>query len=322
MWARARAGPGRGCGPDPETRVQAGPRPGGSAAGAFALAQTACGVLLYEAFRPDPAGEGARLAALEAAAIAVRLADLRARIAAAAGRSGRDPSAVRLVGASKTVSAEVLALAFRAGLRDFGENRVQEAEFKVPALRQALGPEPGGAGSTDGTGEPGGAAGPIWHLIGHLQTNKAARAARLFAWVQSVDSERVAEALDRHAAEAGRTLDVLVEVNASGEEAKSGVAPAQAVALVGLVACRPRLAVRGFMTVGPLVARAEEGRPAYRLLARLLGEARAVHPALALGELSMGMSADFEVAIEEGATIVRLGSALFGPRPGALQAGP
>jgi len=219
---------------------------------------------------------------------AERLAAVRARIEAAAGRAGRDPATVRLIGASKTVPLGVLAGAVRAGLSDLGENRVQEAEAKAPLLRADL---------TDG-------AGPTWHLIGHLQSNKARKAIALFDWIHSVDSPRLADALDRIAAESGRTPHVLVEVNTSGEASKEGVLPEDAPALIAHVAGLASLRLAGLMTIGPL---AGDPRPAFRLLRRLRDTAGLV-------ELSMGMSGDFEAAIEEGATMVRVGSALFGAR--------
>ena len=217
---------------------------------------------------------------------AERLAAVRARIARAAEKSGRPADAVTLVGASKTVTAERIRTAVASGLIDLGENRVQEAEAKIAAV----GP------------------GPVWHLIGHLQSNKARRAVALFDWIHSVDSARLADALDRLAVEFGRRPKVLVEVNTAGEASKEGVPPAEALALVEHVARLPHLELRGLMTVGPLVERAEDARPAFRALARLFEQAGG------LDTLSMGMSGDFEVAIEAGATMVRIGSALFGAR--------
>ena len=206
----------------------------------------------------------------------------------AAERSGRPAASVRLLAASKTVSAEALTAAVAAGLTDLGENRVQEAEEKIPLVRPK----------------------PRWHLIGHLQSNKARRAVALFDCIQTLDSERLAQGLDRRVGELGRPtpLDVFVEVNVSGEAAKHGVRPDEVAALVEAIRRRcPRLAVRGLMTVGPQVASPDEARPAYRLLSRLADS-------VGLAERSMGMSGDYEVAIEEGATMVRVGSALFGAR--------
>ena len=211
---------------------------------------------------------------------AERLAEVRARIRAAAERVGRDPATVRLIGASKTVEAARLESFVAAGLVDLGENRVQEAEAKA------------------------GLAGVTWHLIGHLQSNKARKAVALFEWIHSVDSPRLADALDRIAGELGRRPRVLVEVNTSGEASKHGVRPDDARGLVDYVRGLPHLSLEGLMTIGPL-----EGDPrgAFRTLRGLREES-------ALNELSMGMSGDFEVAIEEGATMVRVGTALFGRR--------
>jgi pyridoxal phosphate enzyme (YggS family) len=225
-------------------------------------------------------------------AFGTRLALVRERIARAAERSGRPATAVRLVGAGKTVPAEVLAAAVAAGVTDLGENRVQEAAAKIPRVR----PEPA-----------------AWHLIGPLQMNKVPKAVTLFDCIQTVDSLRLAEKLERVAGTGERgamgRLRILVEVNVSGEATKFGVPPHDARDLVGAIRARcPRLSLTGLMTVGPRVEEPDAARPAYRALARLAD-------ALGLPERSMGMSGDYEVAIEEGATMVRLGSALFGDRP-------
>lgn len=204
---------------------------------------------------------------------------------------------------TKTVPVGSIVEACRAGLLDLGENRVQEAASKRIEVEAAL----------EQSGPPGSVR-PLWHLVGRLQSNKARRAAGLFDWIQSLDSARLADSLDRHAGDLGRRLDVLIEVNVSGEAAKAGVSPGEAVALVRHAAAKPGLAVRGLMTVGPRSGGAATARPGFRALARLLEEARAACPELPLSELSMGMSGDFEAAIEEGATMVRLGTALFGPR--------
>ena len=225
-----------------------------------------------------------------------RLGAVRARIARAAERSGRDPAAIVLVGASKVVAIERLREATAAGLSDLGENRVQEARDKIAALADVL-PR------------------VRWHLIGHLQSNKAKLAATLFDWVHSVDSAAIVRELDRRAAEAGRRIAVLVEVNTSGERSKFGVAPGAEVDLLRALAAASALEPRGLMTVGPLTDDVEDSRPAYRLLAERLREAQRAVPGARLDQLSMGMSGDFEVAIEEGATMVRVGTALFGPRP-------
>jgi hypothetical protein len=227
-----------------------------------------------------------------------RLAAVRAAIDSAAARAGRDPSAVTLIGASKQVPAERLREAASLGMAHFGENRVQEARDKIEALADLR-------------------SGLTWHLIGHLQSNKAKAAVRLFDWVHSVDSAALARELDRRAGEARRRLPVLVEVNTSGEATKFGVLPERALETLAALDGLARLEPRGFMTVGPLTDDPARVRAAYRRLAALLAEARRAFPGWRLDQLSMGMSGDFELAVEEGATIVRVGTALFGPRPPA-----
>jgi pyridoxal phosphate enzyme (YggS family) len=226
---------------------------------------------------------------------AARIAAVRARAASACARAGRDPATVTLLGASKGVAAERLREAARAGLACFGENRVQEARPKIEAL---AGFEPR----------------IEWHLIGHLQSNKAKPAAALFDWVHSVDSPALARELDRRAAEAGRRLAVLAEVNTSGEASKYGVPPDGAGPLIETLLACSALEPRGLMTVGPLTVDPDRARRAFRDLADTLREIRRAFPGGRLDQLSMGMSGDFEIAIEEGATIVRVGTALFGPR--------
>lgn len=222
-----------------------------------------------------------------AATIAANLADVRARIAAAAERAGRDPASVQLVAVSKSFPAEAVIAAARAGQRLFGENRVQEAVAKAAAVRSA--------GVTD----------IAWHMVGRLQTNKVRAAAGLFAMIHSIDSLRLARALSLRLTS---PLPVLVEVNVAGEESKAGFSPEETREAVRTIAALPYLEVRGLMTVAPAVPDPELVRPVFRRLAAL---ARA----LGLPELSMGMSGDYPVAIEEGATLVRIGTAIFGPRP-------
>ena len=226
-------------------------------------------------------------------AIRARLDDVRGRIARAAGRSGRDPGSVVLVGVVKTVPAESIREAVAAGLADLGENRVQEAEGHIDSV---------------------GRTAARWHLIGHLQRNKVGRAVELFDRVHGVDSGTLAEALSRRAIATGRTLPVLVEVNVSGETTKFGVAPQAVNALLERVAALPGLSLEGLMTVGA-PGTAEEARAGFARLRALRDEGERVL-GRRLPELSMGMSGDFEVAVEEGATMVRVGSALFGARPG------
>ena len=213
------------------------------------------------------------------------------RIAQACRRAGRSPSEVTLIAITKTVPAPSIRLAFDAGLRHFGENRVQEAE---PKIRELAGLEPR----------------PVWHMVGHVQTNKIRVMVELFNMVHSLDSLRLAEALDRHArpSPSGEGLPVLIQVNVAGEATKGGFRPAEARAAVGTVGRLPNLKVKGLMTIAPIVAEAGEARPVFR-------ELRHLAMRLGLPELSMGMTDDFEVAIEEGATMVRIGRAIFGERP-------
>lgn len=216
-----------------------------------------------------------------AAEIAKRLAEVRARIEAAARRAGRDPSAVTLVAVTKTKPLEDLLAAYEAGVRDFGENRVQEAEAKFPHLP----------------------ADAVRHLIGPIQSNKANKAARLADAVHAVDSADIARRLARAAGNEKRRLAVYVEVNTGGEETKAGVAPGDVPALVAAVRSLPELELRGLMAIPP----PGDTRPHFVLLRGLAG-------GLGLAGLSMGMSDDFEAAVEEGATVVRVGTALFGHR--------
>jgi pyridoxal phosphate enzyme (YggS family) len=226
----------------------------------------------------------ARLSAARAA--------VQARIDAACGRAARDPGTVQLVAISKTVPLEVLLAAPAAGLHVLGENRVQEAADKVPGLPDVE-----------------------WHLVGHLQGNKAGRAIELFSVIQSVDSVALAERLARLAAERGRErLPVFLQVNVDADPAKAGFDPAALeAALPGLLSLTS-LEVRGLMTVGLLVDDPEAARPTFVRLRALSERLRGAHPDLGAG-LSMGMSDDFEVAIEEGSTLVRVGRAIFGERP-------
>ena len=223
--------------------------------------------------------------------LAENLESVHARIAAACARAGRAPDAVRLLAVSKTYGPDAVRAAAAAGQRWFGENRVQEAAAKIPEC-------------------PGNLA---WHLIGHLQSNKAALAARLFDWVHSVDSAKLLETLDRHAAEAGRTLRALVQVNVSGERSKSGLAPAAVPEVLALAHRLRNVQIVGLMTIPPLAEDPETARPCFRKLRELRGEWAAA-TGLELPELSMGMTHDLDVAIEEGATFVRVGTGIFGAR--------
>jgi PLP dependent protein len=219
--------------------------------------------------------------------IAENIARVRERIAAAARRAGRDPDQITLMAVSKTVEPARIREAYAAGIRVFGENRVQEFEKKAPELRELAGAE--------------------WHLIGHLQSNKANKAAELFGAVDSVDSLKLARKLEE-AAEG--PLPVLIEVNIGGEQAKSGVAPESSGFEELLRAEFKKVQVRGLMTIPPFTEDPEGAREYFRKMKELRER---VAPGLKV--LSMGMSHDFEVAIEEGSTCVRVGTAIFGERP-------
>lgn len=233
--------------------------------------------------------------ASEAEAIAASVARVRARIATACARVGRDAADVTLLPVTKTVPPERLRAAFAAGLRRFGENKVQEARGKAEALADL----------------------PVaWSLIGHLQTNKAKYVARFAAEVQSLESLRVAEALDRRLQAEGRGIDVLVQVNTSGEASKYGLPPEDVPAFRRELPAFSALRLRGLMTLALFSSDAGRVRACFVRLRELRDRLRQDAPSgAALAELSMGMSGDFEIAVEEGATIVRVGQAIFGPRP-------
>jgi len=229
--------------------------------------------------------------------IAENIARVRERIRLAASSAGRDPAAITLMGVSKTFPQEAIREAYDAGIRVFGENRVQEFAGKADALRDLVDAR--------------------WHLIGHLQSNKAAKAAELVHAVDSVDSLKLAHKLNAAAHAAGKTLRVLIEINVGGEAAKTGIAPDSAE-LDQLLAEAPRLAsleFRGLMTVPPYTEDSRGARPYFRKLRDLRDQiAGRGLPQVSMDELSMGMSHDFEVAIEEGSTCVRVGTAIFGGR--------
>lgn len=229
--------------------------------------------------------------------IAANISAVRERIDAAAHRARRSPTDITLMGVSKTHPAERIREACAAGLRVFGENRVQEFAAKAPALTNLAGAE--------------------WHMIGHLQTNKAAKAAELFAAVDSVDSLKLAEKLDEAARKLGKKLPVLIEVNVGGEAAKSGIAPdsRDLEQLLESAARLEALEFVGLMTVPPFMDDPEGARPFFHKLRELRDTiASRKLAAIRMDVLSMGMSHDFEVAIEEGSTCVRVGTAIFGER--------
>lgn len=234
------------------------------------------------------------------AELAERIGRVRENIGAAARRAGRAVDGVTLVAVSKTVDPERVAAAARLGLRHFGENRVQEADAKRTALEALLRPDE---------------LEPLrWHLIGHLQTNKARLATTRFAMIESVDSSRLARTLGRLGTERGEPIDVLLEVNVGREASKFGIFPEDVLGVFSEIVALPGLRVRGLMTVAPMVARPEDARPYFRALRELRDDLTAGHPGAGLTELSMGMTGDYPVAIEEGATIVRVGRAIFGER--------
>lgn len=217
---------------------------------------------------------------------------VRERMAAAAAACGRNVDSVTLLAVSKAQPAALIAAAARAGVRDFGENYVQEALAKIGALRTSS---------------------LTWHFIGHVQANKTRAIAEEFAWVHGVDRLRIAERLAAQRPYHAPPLNVCVQVNVAGEAAKGGVSPAEAPALIDALARLPRLALRGLMCMLPEGADRDTQRRGFAALRQLLASANAA--GARLDTLSMGMSSDFEAAICEGATIVRIGSAIFGPRP-------
>lgn len=230
------------------------------------------------------------------ACLSENLAQVRERIAVAAARIGRDPEEVTLVAVTKTRTPEEIEAAYEAGVRHIGENRVAEAELKRPKLDLP-----------DAT----------WHMVGHIQSRKAERAAAYFDVIQSVDRVKIARYLDRAAAEREAPMPVLIEVNVGGEESKYGF-PAddadQLARAVEEILGMAHLRVQGLMTVAPIAEDPEAVRPLFARLRGLRDGFRARYPASRWTHLSMGMTDDFEVAVEEGATMVRIGRAIFGPR--------
>ncbi len=232
--------------------------------------------------------------------LAARLAAVQGRIEAAAVRAGRDARGVTLVGVSKRKSAAELTAAIRSGLRAVGESYVQEALPKLAAVSEELAAE--------------GLAPPRWHFIGRLQRNKARQVVRGFDVVETVDSEALGAELNRRAQTAERPLEILIQVNVAGEVQKGGVSPAALPALLAAGQAWGQLRATGLMTIPPAAPDPEASRPVFAALRELARQARAWPGGESLRELSMGMSADFETAIEEGATLVRVGTAIFGER--------
>lgn len=225
--------------------------------------------------------------------IADQIETIRKRMAQAAARAGRNPETIRLMAVSKTVEPERIRQAIDAGIALLGENYVQEAREKIPAIGH----------------------GAQWHMIGHLQTNKAKYVVNLFDWIHSVDRLELACELDRRAGQNNRKLNILMEVNVSGEPSKSGAEPPSVLELVRQISVLPNLSIRGLMTMPPYSNDPETSRPYFVALRKLRDAiAAAAIPRVSMDELSMGMTDDFEVAIEEGATIIRVGRAIFGER--------
>ncbi len=225
---------------------------------------------------------------------------VRGKIAAACRRAGRSPDDVEIVAVTKTHGAEVVQEAWEAGLAIVGENKVQEAAWKKPAS----------------------VSGPSWHLIGHLQSNKVRHALELFDFIHSVDSVKLADRINLIADEIGATPQILLEVNVSGEKSKSGMKPEEVrPAIEHIMSECPRITLEGFMTMAPFSDDPEDARPYFRRL-REMRDSLEKELGVGLPRLSMGMSGDYEVAVEEGATWVRLGTVLFGERPKAKRTAP
>ncbi len=226
--------------------------------------------------------------------IARNIVQVKERIAAAAVRSGRNPDDITLIAVTKTVPPERIKVALECGISHIGENRVQEAREKFGALADAD---------------------VSWHMIGHLQRNKAKYVVRMFDMIHSIDSLELAEAVQEQCEKVNRRMAVLLEVNTSGESSKFGCAPEEALPLANEIYKLSRLDLKGFMTIGKFTENQAEVRACFQKLREIWARARTAFPRGAqLTELSMGMSGDFEMAIEEGATMVRIGSAIFGPR--------
>ncbi len=220
---------------------------------------------------------------------------VRSLIAASAARTGRDPASIRLIAVSKTFPSQKIVEAYHCGQRDFGENRVQEFREKFDQLRLPQGlPE------------------AKFHLIGHLQSNKVSQAVA-FDWIETLDSERLARRLNDAAAQAGKIMPVLIEVKLSAELTKTGASEPEAVALAAAIASLPHLELRGLMTIPPHTPEPEDARAYFRRLREFRDRLRQ-QGFPRCEELSMGMTRDFPIAIEEGATMVRIGTAIFGPR--------
>jgi pyridoxal phosphate enzyme (YggS family) len=230
---------------------------------------------------------------LEMSRIDENIKNIRARIEKTAQRSGRGGEKIELVAVSKTVEAERINEAIRCGIEIIGENRVQEAEDKFKEITEPV----------------------TRHLVGHLQSNKAKKAVELFDFIQSVDSERIAREISRRALDEGKVMDVLVEVNTSAEETKFGIEPKEALPLIETIAGLDGIKIKGLMTIGLFSDDPEDTRPCFKRLRTFFEEVKAANiPGAEMKYLSMGMTSDFEVAIEEGSNMVRVGTGIFGAR--------
>ncbi len=225
--------------------------------------------------------------------IAANISTIKQRIAAAAARSNRDPASVRLLAVTKTVPPHIIEQAVNAGLTAFGENYVQEAREKIAVIGQRV----------------------QWHMIGHLQTNKAKYVVNLFDYIHSVDRLELAEEINKRAPLTGRKINILIEINISGEKTKSGITAIQSIDLIKEVSGLENISVKGLMTMAPYSDHPENSRPYFSELKNLRDKITSEGiTGIQMEELSMGMTDDFEIAIEEGATIVRIGRAIFGER--------
>ncbi|RUM44565.1 MAG: YggS family pyridoxal phosphate-dependent enzyme [Desulfurobacterium sp.] len=224
--------------------------------------------------------------------IARNVEEIKKKVVEACGRAGRDPQEVKVLAASKTRTPSEIREAFKAGVELFGENRVQEARDKIPALKEL----------------------PVeWHLIGHLQTNKVKYAVKLFDVIETVDRKKLVDELEKRLSQLGKVMRVFIEVKLSPEETKHGCSPEEVESLARYVLAKEHLKLEGLMTVPPYLENPEDVRPYFRKL-REIRDSLQDKLGIPLPHLSMGMSHDFEVAIEEGATIVRIGTAIFGER--------
>lgn len=226
--------------------------------------------------------------------ICANIAHLRGRIAETARKSGRNPDDIQLLAVSKNMTVEKIEEARQCGQKMFGENFIQEAQAKIEHCDPSI----------------------VWHFIGHLQSNKAKQAARLFQLIETVDRLKLAQALNRHAAHYGKILDILIQVNVGQEKQKSGIPPQGAEQLIRETRKLEHLRIRGLMTIPPYADNPELSRPYFRILKKLADEfsKKGYFTNKAPLILSMGMSADYTVAVEEGATLVRVGTAIFGNR--------